>query len=125
MKQWLFIAFVFLAAACSKNNSSDDDNQSPVVTITSPANNSTVTGGQTVNIAGTITDNNRIAELHVHISNNNTGTLLVDIHRTPAGNSYSLNENFTTQAGITYKIQVIAKDAAANETISSVLVTAN
>jgi hypothetical protein len=125
MRTWLFISLLIIATACSKSNGSADDTQSPVVTITSPANNSSVTGGQTLNITGTITDNNRIAELHVHISNNNTGTLLIDIHRTPAGNSYSLNENFTTQAGILYKIQVIAKDAAANETISSVLVTAN
>ena len=125
MKKWLLISFIAAATGCSKSNNNDNDNQSPVVTITSPVNNSTVTGGQTVNIAGTITDNNRIAELHVHISNNTTGTLLVDIHRTPAGNSYNLNENFTTQAGITYKIQVIAKDAAANETISPVLDTAN
>ncbi len=125
MKQWLLLSFILLATACSKSSGGDDDTQSPVITISSPANNSSVTGGQAVNITGTITDSNRIAELHVHISNNNTGTLLIDIHRTPAGNSYSLNENFTTQAGITYKIQVIAKDAAANETISSVLVTAN
>lgn len=125
MKQWLLLSFILLATACSKSSGGDDDTQSPAITISSPANNSSVTGGQAVNITGTITDNNRIAELHVHISNNNTGTLLIDIHRTPAGNSYSLNENFTTQAGITYKIQVIAKDAAANETTSSVLVTAN
>lgn len=81
--------------------------------------------GQAVNITGTLSDNQQLAEVHVHISNNNTGTLLVDIHRYPLSANYILNESFSAQSGIEYKIQVIAKDNAANENRATVLVSAN
>lgn len=97
----------------------------PVISLSSPTNNQVFTNGQTVNITGSITDNNIIAELHVHIYNNTTGALLIDIHRTPASGSYNLNETFMVQTGMNYKIQILAKDGAANEAIAVVNVTTN
>mgnify|MGYP003507227837 CR=1 FL=1 len=124
MKFPLPLLLVILLPACSKNEKVKD-NELPVVTITSPNNNQVFSAGETVNITGTLSDNQKLTEVHVHISNNSTGTLLIDIHRNPGAPTYSLNESFLTQAGINYKIQVIAKDNSANENRSTVEITSN
>jgi Bacterial Ig domain len=124
MKFLLPLFLVVLSLACSKNEKVKD-NELPVVTITSPDNNQVFNAGEKVNITGTLTDNQKITEVHVHISNNSTGTLLTDIHRNPGAATYNLNESFLTQAGINYKIQVIAKDNSANENRSTVEITSN
>jgi long-subunit fatty acid transport protein len=111
--------------SCSKNNDRETDRVLPVVTISTPLNNQVFAAGQSVSITGTLSDNLQLAEVHVHISNNSTGTLLVDIHRYPLSATYTLNESFTVQSGIEYKIQVIAKDNTANENRATVLVSAN
>ncbi len=115
---------LILLQACSKNEKVSD-NELPVVTITSPNNNQVFGVGETINITGTLSDNQKLTEVHAHISNNSTGTLLIDIHRNPGAATYSLNESFLTQAGINYKIQVIAKDNSANENRSTVEITIN
>jgi len=119
-----FLSVMILLTACSKN-STVKDNELPVVTITSPNNNQVFSAGATVNITGALSDNQKLAEVHVHISNNSTGTLLIDIHRYPMAATYNLNESFQTQAGINYKIQVVAKDNSANENRSTVEITSN
>lgn len=121
----IFTCLLFLLlAACSKNNSGKD-NQPPIISFVSPANNQVFTGGQTVTINAALSDNKRVAEVHVHISNNTTGALLVDIHRYPNAANYALNESFTAQSGIQYKIQLLVKDNSANENNASVLISAN
>lgn len=124
MKSLVPLLLVVLSLACSKNEKLKD-NELPVVTITSPNNNQVFSAGETVHITGILSDNQQLAEVHVHISNNSTGTLLIDIHRNPAAATYSLNESFLAQAGINYKIQVIAKDNSANENRSTVEITSN
>jgi uncharacterized lipoprotein YajG len=124
MKTLVVIALMALVTGCSKN-SSKDDKQAPVVTISTPMSNQRFNAGQTVSITGTVTDNEKLAELHVHISNMITGALLVDIHRYPSASSYTLNETFQVQAAITYRIQVIAKDNSANEGRASVEISTN
>jgi long-subunit fatty acid transport protein len=122
----VFIAILITTGfSCSKNNNRETDRVLPVVTISAPLNNQVFSAGQTVNITGTLSDNQQLAEVHVHISNNSTGTLLVDIHRYPLSATYTLNESFSAQSGIEYKIQVTAKDNAANENRATVLVSAN
>lgn len=124
LRRNIFLLLSFCAwLSCSKRSGSAEDKQSPVIQFTVPANNQVFTAGQPVVITGTITDNDKIAEIHVHISNNNTAQLLVDIHRFPAAASYALNENFTPTAGITYKIQLIAVDKSGNQAIESVMVS--
>jgi len=115
---------IFILTSCSKNNSIKD-NEPPVITINTPVNNEVFNSGETVNIAGSITDGKKITEVHVHISNNTTGSLLIDIHRYPAITSYNLNESFQTTSGINYKIQVIAKDNSANENRATVEISSN
>ena len=120
----LFLLVVISIGGCSKNNT-EPDRELPVVAITSPANNEVFSAGETVNITGNLSDNRKLTEVHVHISNNTTGALLIDIHRSPVTATYQLNESFQTQAGINYKIQVIAKDNSANENRAAVEITSN
>jgi hypothetical protein len=125
MQKYLAILFLFVtASACSKNSESADK-ETPVVQLASPSNNQVFSAGDMVSINAAITDNSRIAEIHVHISNNNTAQLLIDIHRYPDAASYALSESFTAQAGISYKIQIIAIDKSANQKNETVTVSAN
>ncbi|MBO9658286.1 MAG: DUF4625 domain-containing protein [Chitinophagaceae bacterium] len=124
MKVLMGALLIISLAGCSKDSSSNDK-QAPAVTINTPLANQRFNAGQTVSIAGTITDNNKLAELHVHISNTDNGALLVDIHRYPSGSTYSLSETFQVQPGINYRIQVIAKDNSANEGRASVDISTN
>jgi hypothetical protein len=114
-----------LFAGCSKNEGGSRDKQAPVVTLSSPTTGQQFSAGQTVQITGTVTDDAKIAELHVHISNMETGALLVDIHRYPSASAYTLAESFQVQAGIHYRIQVIAKDNSANEGRATVEISTN
>ncbi|MET0461701.1 MAG: Ig-like domain-containing protein [Chitinophagaceae bacterium] len=125
MKTMVAIMLAIAAMSCSKSNSTGNDDQPPAVIITTPAAHQQFNAGQTVAITGTVTDNKKLAELHVHISNLVTGALLVDIHRYPTTSSYALNETFQVQAGIFYRIQVIAKDNSANEGRASVEISTN
>ena len=120
----LLLLVVILPGGCSKDNT-EPDRELPVVAITSPANNEVFSAGETVTINGDLSDNQKLTEVHVHISNNTTGALLIDIHRSPGAATYQLNESVQTQAGINYKIQVIAKDNSANENRAAVEITSN
>lgn len=93
--------------------------------LTDPTDNSVVAGGSTVHIEGQVTDNKNVYIIHVHISDYTSGKLLIDIHRYPNNTSYNLSESFTANAGITYQVQVRARDNAANETVVTRMVTAN
>lgn len=121
---FVLISICLLSAGCKKS-SADDDKEMPVIVLTSPVDNSTVAGGGSINISGTITDNKNVYMIHVHISDYTSGKLLVDIHRYPDNTSYNLAESFTATAGITYQVQVRARDNAANETVITRIVTAN
>lgn len=124
MNRFFIIVIAFAIASCSKNNE-PDDNQSPVIQLTSPSNNQIFTGGQIVNITGTINDNSKLVEVHIHIYNRTSGQQLIDINRFPGANNYILNETFPVQAGIQYRIQVLAVDKSANEGNEVVLIEAN
>lgn len=120
----LALSTAFLVSACGKPDK-EKDNIFPVVTISSPANGQTFTPGQSIPITATITDDTYIAEVHIHVSNTNTGTLLMDVHEYPAGKTGTVSQSITAVAGVNYKIQVIAKDRAVNETNSTVEVSCN
>ena len=126
MKGYLVFLLTLILLACSKDeDSAEQDNELPVIVINSPDNNQVFSAGARVIITGSVTDNKKVEELHVHVSNIANGALLIDIHRAPETSSYSLNESFQTQAGINYRIQVIAKDNSANEHRETVEITTN
>ena len=116
---------LYCVSACSKKNDQPADLVKPVITINTPFNGQVFTAGQSIPISGTINDNQYIAEVHIHVSNNLTGTLLMDVHLYPAAASTNFNQSITASAGIEYKIQVIAKDKNVNETNATVLVNGN
>lgn len=120
-----FFLLVLANMSCSKNKGSSDDRVAPTITLSSPAQDQTFAGNQVVAITGTITDTEKIAEVHIHISNTDNGSLLVDIHRYPGTGNFALNENFTIPGSGTYRIQVIAKDNSANEGRTTVSINSN
>ena len=124
MKLPLSIICMILLAGCSKDQGSKD-REAPLIDLVSPVVDQRFNAGETVIITGSIQDNGTISELHVHVSNLLTGTLLYDIHRYPAAGSYTIRESFEAKAGISYKIQVIAKDNSANEGRISVEISTN
>lgn len=117
--------FLLVLSGCSKNSSTEKDTILPVINIATPSPGQTFIAGQFVQITGTVTDNNYVAETHIHVYNNNTGALLMDVHLYPAAASANFDQSITAAAGTNYKIQVIAKDKAANEAISTVQVSCN
>ena len=122
---YILLITAIVLAYCSKKKESERDKVFPVITINTPVNGQSFTAGQSIPISGTITDNEYIAEVHIHVSNNNTGALLMDVHIYPGTNSTNFNELITASTGINYKIQVIAKDRAVNESRSVVEVSCN
>ena len=125
IKPVLPIVTLCIFISCSKGSSSGNDTIPPAITITSPANGQTFTAGQSINMSGSITDDKYIAEVHIHVSNTNTGALLMDVHLYPAGSTATFDQAITAVAGVNYKIQVIARDKAVNETINSVNASCN
>jgi hypothetical protein len=121
----LLSAIIILLATCKKDEAAAKDTELPVITINSPVANQVFTAGQPITISGSITDNKYIAEVHIHVSNTNTGALLMDVHLYPAANSAIFNQSITAAAGVNYKIQVIVKDKAVNEARSTVEVSGN
>ena len=119
-------AFViaFLLSNCGKP-AAEKDKVFPVVSISSPAAGQVFTPGQLIPINAEITDETYIAEVHVHVSNTNNGELLMDVHEYPAGKTGTIRQSITAVVGVNYKIQVIAKDRAVNETRQSVEVACN
>ena len=125
MKTPLFsLIFMILLSACGKP-AAEKDKIFPVVSISSPTAGQVFTPGQLIPINATITDETYIAEVHVHVSNTNTGELLMDVHEYPAGKTGNINQSLTAIAGVNYKIQVIAKDRAVNESRASIEVACN
>ena len=127
MKTLILLLLFVLAAglSCSKGSAADEDKVLPVIIITSLANGQIFTAGQSIPITGTITDDKFIAEAHIHVSNTNTGVLLMDVHIYPNASTASFSQSITAVAGVNYKIQVIAKDRAVNEANTSVSVSCN
>lgn len=124
MKYWP-VLLLLIMASCSKDGDTANDTTSPVIVLSNPSDGQSFTAGQAITISGSVTDDNYIAEIHIHVSNNNTGVLLMDVHLYPAGASATFSQSLTSAAGVTYKIQVIAKDKAVNEGRSTVLVSGN
>lgn len=112
-------------AGCSKKTGGYEDTVFPVVTIHSPLDGQQFTPGQLIPINGSISDNQYIAEVHIHVSNLVTGSLLMDVHIYPAGPTASFSQSLTAVAGVNYKIQVIARDRNVNETNATVLASCN
>ena len=120
----LAIYTAILLSACGKP-AAEKDKIFPVVSISSPANGQSFTPGQPFPLLPRSLDETYIAEVHVHVSNTNTGELLMDVHEYPAGKTGNISQSITAVSGVNYKIQVIAKDRAVNESRAYVEVACN
>lgn len=123
MKTVLF-SLLILLAACNKTTVRNKDREAPVVTLNAPAPGSQVSPNVPVNITGRVSDNEYIAEIHIHITNLNTGQLMLDVHLYPAAALANFEQTFTPLVGNRYKIQIIARDRALNEGIQTVEINA-
>jgi hypothetical protein len=122
---YILIGWGLLLTGCSKKSNQEKDSQAPVITLTAPVNGQVFTAGQSIAIAGSITDDNYIAEVHLHVYNMNTSSLLMDVHLYPASPSAAFNQSIIASAGVAYKIQVIAKDKEINEASQTIMVSCN
>jgi Bacterial Ig domain len=124
MKRIAFVLFAGLLAlsGCKKTNS---DEQKPSLTITSPTNNQQFTGGQTVNITGTATDNDHINELQVKVTNLTTGSVLMQSTEHIDAVNTNISKSFTAAASSNYKVEVSVNDHAYNETKVEITVKGN
>lgn len=120
MKCSLFLLFIVLFFACSKESGQEKDYEAPVIILNSPTNNQVFTGGQTILITGSVTDNKYIKEIHIEITNLSNAIEYLHIHIHPDTNSFTFNQAFTLQSGIVYKIRVVADDASTNSTAKSI-----
>ncbi len=123
-----FILLLTLTA-CSKKDSGSNgnvkDTSAPVITIITPASNQQFSAGQTIQVSATATDNVKLTELHIHVIDKASGSLLRDIHSYPNALSGTVADGFTAQAGIGYTIKIIAIDPSQNLSTSQVDVSVN
>ena len=124
MKNYLLILLV-LFTCCSKRPKADKDYDPPVIILTTPTNNQVFTAGQDMMISGLVTDNKYILQLHIEITNLITAEAYLHVHIHPASNVFNFNQSFTVQAGISYKIRVIADDPSANSSAKVIEVFCN
>ncbi len=125
MKLLLIISSVcFLLSSCSKK-SEEKDYETPVITHASPADNHVYPTGQTINILGTVTDNQNISQVHIEITDLNSGTEYLHVHIHPATKTYAYDQTFAVQPGTSYKIKIIAEDPSANISSKQVEISCN
>jgi hypothetical protein len=120
MKKFVPIACLCLLLGCGKS-----DDIAPVITLTTPAENQVFTGGQTVTVKATITDNEGIHMVHFSVTDLSTGGHAAHLEEHLDSKSYSLNQAFATAAGRSYKIEIEAVDHNDNVTSKELTVSAN
>lgn len=125
MKQLLIFSLAcILVSSCSKK-SGEKDYEAPVVTHTFPVNNQVYSTGQAINIQGTVTDNQYISQVHIEITDLNSGAGYLHVHIHPTSKTYAYNQTFAVVPGTSYKIKVIAEDPSANVSSKQVEVSCN
>jgi hypothetical protein len=93
------------------------DRSAPALTITSPANGSTVTRNSTVTIRATSTDNRGVARVRFWVNN--------QLRCTDTTSAYTCNWSVPSGRGVRYTIRVRADDGSSNSTEKTVTVTSS
>ena len=120
-----YLFLLFLSGACSKGSGKEKDSVNPVITLNTPTDNQVFTGGQNIVISGNVTDNKYIEEIHIEITNLVTAQEYLHVHIHPNAGTFNFNQTFAAQAGISYRIRVIADDAATNSIAKIISVSCN
>ena len=127
-KNTLLLAAIALSlsfAACHDHGEEEDDKVAPVITITSPTADASISGG--VAIAGTATDENSLHELIITITKDADGSTLFTIPASETDvhdlTSYTIAKTWTP-TGITTETAVtlnaIVEDHGGNKTTQTV-----
>lgn len=122
MKKLSTIVLGILLASC---HSDSVDDEKPVISITSPTNGQSFTAGQTVTVAATVSDNDEIHEVHLHVINIVTGVHEILFEEHTDAKTYTLNKTFTAKAGANYQVLLEADDHSGNQASAEVRVTGN
>ena len=101
-----------LLLSCKKDAG---DSLAPVISVSSPADLPVFTAGQTITISAAITDLQEVHAVHLYVRNKATSTELLHFEEHTNQSKYNLVKTFTAQAGVTYKIEIVANDQAENE----------
>ena len=110
---------------CTKEHAGEVDTQTPIILMSSPNESQVFAAGDLITISGTITDNNRVGEIHLEILNTKTGAFLTHEHYTAEGASFTLLKTFTAQANAVYRIKVEANDLKGNKAQAQVNISSN
>ena len=91
------------------------DTTAPTVSLTSPANGSSVTRNSTVSITATATDNRAVSKVQFYVNN--------VLKCTDTTASYTCSWSVPSQRGVKYTVTVKAYDSSSNTASASVTVT--
>jgi hypothetical protein len=117
------LLLLLLFAGCKKEHGEAPDTTPPVVKIISPANNQVFALGQTIAISASVSDQSKLEEIHLEITNANTGVFFTHEHYVTDSSSYQLTSSFTPPAPAVYKIRVEGDDSKGNSSEVEVNVT--
>lgn len=120
MKKVFTILLLSFLLGCKKS-----DETAPSITVLSPNQGQVFTGGQTVAIKASVSDNNELHMVHVTVLDNTTNGHLVHTEQHPDAKSFDVNESFVPQAGRSYTIEIEASDHDENTTKKELTVSAN
>jgi hypothetical protein len=116
--QFIFFLLIITTFGCNKLK----DNEKPVITITSPKTNDTITGNTSeINLQFTATDNSALSSLSLEI-NDLTGNNYYTDSKALYGKNYSYKNSFEVVKNTKLKalvMKVIILDEAKNESIST------
>lgn len=103
-----------------------DDLVAPVISITAPANNTSIAAGTAFQLQAGITDNGILSKLEVTASNGSTSVLDWDAETGDVA-TYTLDQSFSTNgwAAGNYTLKIKAFDSVLNESESSITLILN
>jgi uncharacterized lipoprotein YajG len=108
----LMLLFAFACLVGCKKDSGDM--QKPLIVINTPTANQQFPAFSSVTISGTVADENLIHQVHVEVTNKNNSTSVLHVMESVGAKSYNINQVFTVQSGVTYKIHIEALDQVGN-----------
>jgi hypothetical protein len=114
MKSIFFALFAFLTVAVMTSCDKKDENP-PIITITSPADNTILAKGASFTVKGTVTDDTKLKE--IKIGNSFSITTFNSPKRHELDETFTISAN--QEAG-NVKLDVTATDDAGNSSVKSI-----
>ena len=114
------LALMAILFSCGKQDEID-----PVIELISPTENQTYSGGSTIQVKATITDNEGIHMVHLTVIDLSTQGHMVHFEEHFDGKTYELNKSFPTITGRQYQIHIDAADHDDNVAVKECTVNTN